>query len=800
MRIGPAAGDYQRQFHPYRAFVARAWSGFQPPLWNPHQLAGTPALADPQQAALYPLRLPQALLALAFDPLPLWALDLELLLHLALAAWGTALLLGRLGAAPPARALGGIAFGLGGYLTGYPLQQLAILDTAAWFPLVFWALVEWMRPDAGRAQLRRLLVLSLMPLLAGHPQTALFGFYGTTAWALVLGLRQRLPALDLGRRLSQWLLGTAGLGALQWLPAADFLRRSARQLSDAEVAAGLPLADSLQLLAPGRLSHWSPLYVGIPTLILALWAWRRAREARFFLGLAAAGWLWSLGGNQPLFPLLRRLPGLDWFRHQERAALLWSFGLAVAAGLGLDLLLRPPAGRYPSADRLPRRLFVLGATLAATALLILAARPQPAPAPVADACAAEGAAAIASPADEAIPAAPGPLLALARSSATPEGRGWANLLPGLAQGLAFSALMALLGGAFLRRGQRPQGLNPAAAWGLAALLAFDLASVNRGRALCPVQEGPGRSDPLLAALLPLAREGRVSSEALLPGGPNAASLWGLQDSTGDSPLRLAGLEALVLDAPELVWWRILGVRYVVTTRPPVDSPLIEMAHRPGAEQAPRLYEVQLPAPPVWLPVEVTCPAGEGGARGAGQTGSTTPRSPWLDAAYDPIRSLDFPAGDAAIASACRAGAATADGAGGEGAAKTGEGIAGDVGQATLTGLNPGRARMSVVLNRGGWLVWSQAYDPGWRVTAVSDSGDERLRLRPLPAWGAVMAVPLPAGDWSLRWTYWPEAVNWGSLLSLLTAALVWWPHRPPKEPALLEPDAPPDPSQERRAA
>lgn len=801
LRVGPPSGDYQRQFHPYRAFVARAWSGLQPPLWNPHQLAGSPALADPQLAVLYPFRLPQALLALFLDPLPLWALDLELLLHLALGAWGTALLLGRLGAGPPARAFGGLAFGLGGYLTGYPLQQLAILDTAAWLPLLFWALIGWMRPDATRTDLRRLLLIGLMPLLAGHPQTALIGFYGALAWALALGRRSGLGWPGAGRRLAAWLLGTAGLGALQWLPTADFLGRSARRLSDAEIAAGLPLADSLQLLMPGRLSQWSPLYAGILTLPLACWAWRQAPRARFFLGLAAAGWLWSLGGNQPLFPLLRLLPGLDWFRHQERAAFLWSFGLAVAAGLGLDRLQAPLASGGSQVGRLPRRLLGFGAALAALALLILTARPDAAPVPTVDACGPEEAAApgasagaagaMAEPGspDGAGPidgdaSASGLLRRLARSSATPDGRGWLALLPGLAQGLAFSALIALLAGALLRRGLAPEGLGPAAAWGLVALLAFDLASVNRGRALCPVEAGPGRADPLLAALLPHARDGRVSSEALLPGGPNAASLWGLQDSTGDSPLRLAGLEALVAEAPELVWWRILGVRYLVTRRPPDAAPLRPVARRGDGAEDPALYEVLLPAPPVWLPAEAPCPPAASGAP-----------PPWLDPTYDPIRRLDFAAGQAGAQAVCREPASP--GAAAEGPDTAGQDAAAAIAAARaagpwarLDGLDPGRARMSAYVPVAGWLVWSQAFDPGWRVTARSAAG-ERLRLSPLPAWNAVMAVPLPAGEWSLRWTYWPDAVNWGGLLSLATAALVWWPRRRPQEPALAPP---PDPS------
>lgn len=726
MQIGGADSDFLRQFHPYRAFVARAWAGRHLPLWNPHQLAGTPALADPQLAVLYPLRLPQALIGLWRDPLPVWAVELEAALHLALGGLATVLLLRRLGSAWPGAALAGAAFGLGGYLTGYPLQQLAVLDTAAWLPLLLWALTGWMAPGAGRRQGRTVVLASLMMALAGHPQTALFGCWAGLAWALVLARRHRLGAGEAARRIGLWAVGSAGLSAVQWLPAAAFLTRSARALSAAEIAAGLPPADAVQILAPHVVSQWSPLYVGILALPLAAAAWRRAGPGRFWLGLAAGGWLLALGGNNPLFPILRLLPGLTFFRHQERAAVLWSLGLAVAAGLGLDALQR---GGRPALRQSARKILAATAALGLGSLVLAAAFHGRPVAPLASAC--------------------GP----ATTAASPESAsGWTALAPHLAQALAFSALVLGLGGAALAAAASGRLSPRIAAWLLAGLMAFDLASVNRGRALCPADGANPQADPLLTALLPHARDGRVSSEALLPGGANAASLWGLYDSTGDSPLRLAALEDLVHSAPEIVWWRILGVRYVATTRAPGDAPLTAMVTRGEAT----LYEVGLPAAPVWVPSVVHCPPAAHGVSGERRDAPAAEgNAPWLSADYDPLRRLDFAPGDTLAAATCQDGAAPLEGA-----------------TARLTGLDPGSARMTAQLPAPGWLVWSQAYDRGWRVRATAADG-RRLTLRPAAAWAAVMALPLPAGDWSLRWTYRPDAVNWGAIVSLLTAVMVF---------------------------
>ncbi|MFN2115593.1 MAG: hypothetical protein ACK2T6_07745, partial [Anaerolineae bacterium] len=122
LSIGQPDGDFARQFYPYRAFVAGAWGSGQVPVLNPHQYSGTPAWADPQQAVLYPWRVLQAPFALAGRTLPLWAVEAEAIAHVALAAWFTFLLLAALGARAPAAALGGITFGLGGYVTGYPVE------------------------------------------------------------------------------------------------------------------------------------------------------------------------------------------------------------------------------------------------------------------------------------------------------------------------------------------------------------------------------------------------------------------------------------------------------------------------------------------------------------------------------------------------------------------------------------------------------------------------------------------------------------------------------------------------------
>jgi hypothetical protein len=699
MTIGAPDGDFLRQFYPYRVFVARAWASLQPPLWNPHQYAGTPAWADPQLAVVYPWRWLQVPLALGGRTLPLWSVHLEVVAHVALAGWFTYLLLRRLGAGLAGAALAGIAFAFGGYLTGYPVAQLAVLDSAVWIPASLWTLTASCAAavlgDRGAA-VRWMLVaggMTALALLAGHPQTALYCLYAGAAWLLWRGLRVGLGLRRTALVGAGWLGFALGLSAVQWLPATDFLTRSARAFDYAALSAGFPLRDVVQVLAPiaqvvaGQAAaawQWSPLYVGAAVLALGLWAAWRVADARFWLGLAGVAWLVSLGGAGPLYPLLYRVaPGFALFRQQERIAVLVSLGLAVAAGLALSAL----------AEGLPRSWRELGRWLAllAAGFGLLAA------------------VGVAGP--ESGPVAP------------------------FASSLAFSALMLALaaGLAGLAAAERLPGRRAALA--LVVLTVFELFSVNRGRALSP-GGNPYQADELTQALLPHAADGRVSSEGRLPGGPNAATVFGLFDTTGDSPLQLAATARLVGEVPEMVWWRLLGVRYLVTERDAAaEAPARELAR----QEARGLYEVELPVPPAWVPEQVASPPG-----------AWTP-----PADFDPLALAVLPP------------------AAGVPALKTGVG-----GTARVVGQSTDRLTVEAELPGSGLVVAATPFDPGWRLRATAEDGHV-LTPPTVNAYGALLSAVLPAGRWRLEWTYRPASVLFGLAVTgvtLLLGALLWrWP-------------------------
>src|SRR5690606_12469825 len=108
-------------------------------------------------------------------------------------------------------------------------------------------------------------------------------------------------------------------------------------------ANGFPIRDIIQLVVPGIVSTWSPLHVGFVGLTLALIALaRRLPQSLFWGGVALIGLLWSFGENSAFFAAIYNLlPGLRFFRGQERAAFLVMVSLATLAGLGATALAGP---------------------------------------------------------------------------------------------------------------------------------------------------------------------------------------------------------------------------------------------------------------------------------------------------------------------------------------------------------------------------------------------------------------------------------------------------------------------------
>jgi hypothetical protein len=375
-------GDFSGQFVAYAGYQAERLAQGQIALWDPFNNSGHPFLADTQAAALYPPRLiTLAVTNLAtkisgssVTPGILYsALQLEMAVHALITSLTIYVLLRRLIPAVThyASFAGALAaaltFTYGGYLTGYPPLQLAILEAVTWLPLALIGLHEATRISDDRLQWRWFALSGIafaLSILAGHPQTNLeFGYL----CAGYLGYRVAIiPGWSVRRRMRNFVAALIVFGALagalsaaQIIPTFEFSRLTARNANFTFVSEGngFPLYDVAQVLLPGFLSQWSPLYFGVAGFALALFAvWRRAVGSRFWLIAAVLGLGLAYGHNTILYDIAYNIvPGFNLFRGQERAALIVAVASAILVGIGAanlaELAANAPPDRYQLALR-----------------------------------------------------------------------------------------------------------------------------------------------------------------------------------------------------------------------------------------------------------------------------------------------------------------------------------------------------------------------------------------------------------------------------------------------------------------
>lgn len=531
-------GDFSGQFVAFFGYQVERLSAGEVPLWNPYNNAGHPFLADTQSAVFYPPRLlTVALVTLSGDTSPgalYGALQLEMALHVLL---GTLLMYAfvrrvtardldvPLVASVAGGLVAAVTFGYGGYLSGYPQLQLAILEAGIWLPLILLALFEATR--AARPGWPCLMLAAVgmgLSLLAGHPQTSLFTLY--VALAFLAYRLWRGP--DRWREWARLTVAAAALfgllagalAAVQLLPGLEYLGHTTRTGMGFDAKGnGFPFSDLIQAVLPSFLTLFSPLYFGIAGLVLAIWAvGRRAPHSAFFGVAVLLALGLSFGAGTVLYDAgYLLLPGLSWFRGQERAAFVVAQGVSVLAGLGTADLLGCAPHAPEAARALRRGLRALLALTVALALVLFVAH-----------------------------------------LGTEGGR-----YPAALGSASFAALLALLSLAVLPRLLRA----PATATGAALLLGvvvFDLFSVTMGTPNYePVPARDRLPTPAVAGTLreALPPGARVDAARGLRG--NFGSLYAVPDIRGISPLRLEAIEG-ILDLPDARTWDLLAVRYVLT--------------------------------------------------------------------------------------------------------------------------------------------------------------------------------------------------------------------------------------------
>lgn len=364
----PLLWDGMAEFYPWRLFAAESLRAGWLPLWNPHQLCGTPFVANSQSAVFYPLNLLFCLMPVAR------AFGVSVWLHLALTGlffYGF-LRSGALRLSPSAALLGAVTWQLSAWQVSW-LALPTFLCVSCWLPLALWMTWRAAAPDAPRSgEAGRWAALGVclgVMVLAGHLQIALYCLGLTTAYALfLLWPQRRLPPLAL---LAPALM--LGLAAPQLLPTVELARVSHRSGAPVTwhsyhqyISLALPPLNLITLYLPGFFgnptqgTYWGVMtnggpsaymenacYVGILALGLAFLGvartWRQNRATRFFALAALIALLMALGTPLDALPYFG-LPGFAQSGSPGRILVLWTFCAAILAAVGTEALAtRAPA-------------------------------------------------------------------------------------------------------------------------------------------------------------------------------------------------------------------------------------------------------------------------------------------------------------------------------------------------------------------------------------------------------------------------------------------------------------------------
>ena len=719
-------------FVPLRSLVARLLSSAELPLWNDASGAGRALAANPNAAVFWP---GTWLVPLA-GPTGLFLLHVALVLLLAYAA------LRWLGVTKGAALAGGLVLLFSGVFQTVPFLFTTVASLAP-LPLALVA-AGTLDPADGRGARRRVAVAALalgVSFLGGEPVVTATGAAGVAALALGRALldgragragdaRRRLAALAAAALLS------AGVAAVQLLPTAGELRRSARaaQMRAEEGALfwSVRPARLLTLLEP-RLTgdpqaeddrdYWGAktfdagnayfhdLALGLVPLALAAAALgdRRGRAA---LSLAALSALLSFGRFLPSVGVL--LGALPVFRYPEKWWILATLGLSGAAAVGLDALRTDEGARR----RLARAGGLFAALLGVPALLATVS-------PRATASLLGG-------------------LGLAGSGVSGE-RAAALLAPLLLAGLATSLLLAVL-----PRLVRSRRISPQAAAALVA--AVFLVDATRRVAGSAPSGPPGFFDSPPAevrAALAASRGGRFFADGA-DDVPRATAL--ARERDGLDPLRPTTGAAFGL--------RYGGDNDVDRMSPPSAVAFAAaLARLPwGEEKVRRLRTIGVTA------ARTDAPADPRGVRetarfGRGRIvaiGRSRPEHLFVRAALFAAPGLLAPAPAEPLEETVLEGAAAPESFG--------------AGRAWILERTNDRHRLRVrVEPPGGLLVVARTFDPSWSASV------DGARVESLRADGFLTAVRVPAGNHEVVLAYENPLLPAGiavTLLSLAAAALL----------------------------
>ncbi len=350
-----AHSDILYFFEPAKSLMHEALRAGRLPLWSPYIFCGYPIAAEGQIAAFYPL----GLLISWLLPSPV-AINWLIISHLMLASIGMYLLSRDIGLMSFGAFLSAVIFSFSGYLLAHS-HHVSLICAASWLP---WVLLfvdrAWRGPLLSNVACAALAWGA--SALCGHPQTLFHISLLVVFWVIWRAVAADQPVIThkragrytraIGILVLVFALG-CGLASVQLLMTSDLSKLAQhgdRGTLDYVTSFSLLPHHLIGLVAPnwqgtpadnsyrGERYYWEyVLYIGLVPLILALIGATR-RRAWIWGGVAAASLVLALAQGNPLYHLLRLIPGFADFRVPARYVFLFTLAASILAGYGWESL------------------------------------------------------------------------------------------------------------------------------------------------------------------------------------------------------------------------------------------------------------------------------------------------------------------------------------------------------------------------------------------------------------------------------------------------------------------------------
>jgi hypothetical protein len=342
-------------------FHDELWIHHSIPYWNPYIFGGIPFWAHFESTIFYPLGFLFWLIP------PDRAYGYSMFLHFILAGLFTYGLMRSLKIGRAGSFVAGAVYTCNGFVMALLyIGHMCPIWSYIWLPAVLYCLNRAVSSATPYFSASIAGLLWGIQILAGAPQDAFYTFLASIlflATRMQTGEAWRTCALKLLAIASLFFMIGAGVAAMQIIPAFEFINESVRaglDTYDMVTMASYPPQGIITALIPNFFGSYAEgtywvknvpwsipqqnLYVGVlPLVLLSCIAYRRSANRRIILFaflLAAFALVFALGRHTPVYKLAYLLPGFDRFRAPSKIIVLWVFGMAVLAALGMDELLR----------------------------------------------------------------------------------------------------------------------------------------------------------------------------------------------------------------------------------------------------------------------------------------------------------------------------------------------------------------------------------------------------------------------------------------------------------------------------